>query len=395
MAMFTSVLRGFLLGGLVGCSPVPSAPGPDDGGSLPTADAGVDAGDPLQRICEETANAYFGRLVRCGELTQALAELYEPAFVAQCPASIPPGVADGRIALDAAAVQQCLARASGASCLEEPPNCNILRGLVTVGGACFEHDECEAGFSCDTSSACPGTCVARVPIGQSPGPSQECVRSAFLNQGSCTMLVGANESCVGGLTCADPQVCSVNEVCEAPPLLRALNQSCSAVEPCGRGLQCVNDLCVARVAENGACTATLRCKDGLRCSSANTCVVVNYGGAGAACAEDGDGCRAGLFCAGGTCAALRTTGGACTDTGAECQPELYCELSVCKAPAALNQPCVVGGPPMQCAQGLYCDVSGACASRKPTGAQCVESEECLGFCQGLRCTVPPCTDRTP
>lgn len=390
--MCTRVLRWVLIAALAGCSAVPGPPEPDDAGSSSSPDAGVDAGVPVLRICEDTAEAYFARLVRCGELTEALAALYEPAFVAECPTLIPPGVADGRIVLEAAEVQACLTLARAASCLAEPPSCNILRGRVSAGGACFESDECVAGFSCDTSAACPGTCAARVAIGQRPTPSQECVKSAFSNNGVCTAMVAEGGSCAGGLTCADQLGCSASDVCAAAPLLRALDGSCSAVDQCGKGLQCVNDSCVQRVAEGGACTATRRCKDGLRCSSANVCVVVNYGVTGASCAEDGDGCRAGFFCGSGTCAALRVSGGACTDTGAECRPELYCEASVCKAPAVVDQRCVLGGPPMQCADGLYCEVRGVCAKRKPANAQCVESEECLGFCQGLRCTVPPCRD---
>ncbi|MDP2275462.1 MAG: hypothetical protein Q8K32_32240 [Archangium sp.] len=391
--MCTRVLSLVLAGALVGCSAVPGPSDLVDSGAIAVADAGVDAGIPPSRICEDTAEAYFARLVRCGELTEALAALYKPPFVAECPTLIPPGVADGRIVLEAAEVQACLSRAASASCLVEPPSCNILRGVVSAGGACFESDECEAAFSCDTSAACPGTCVARVAIGTRPTASQECVKSAFLHDGVCTAF--STGSCAGGLTCADPLVCSVSDVCVTAPPLRAVNERCSLVDQCGKGLQCVSDVCVARVAENGACGATRRCKDGLRCSSANVCVVVNYGGAGASCAEAGDGCRPGFFCDSGTCAALRTSGGACTDTGAECSPELYCEANVCKAPAVVDQPCVLGGPPMQCADGLYCDASGRCAQRKPANAQCIESEECLGFCQGLRCTVPPCRDLTP
>lgn len=395
--MCTRVLRLMLFGALAGCSavPGPGPAGPDDTVSTASVDAGVDAGISALKICEDTAEAYFARLVRCGELTQAMATLYTPAFVAECPTLIPPGVADGRIELVAAEVERCLSRASAASCLEEPASCDFLRGLVKAGGACFESDECEAGFSCDTSAACPGTCVARVAIGQRPTASQECVKSAFLNDGVCTALVAASGSCVGGLTCADQLVCTASDVCAAPPLLRAVNESCSAINQCGKGLQCVSSVCVPRVAESGACSATRRCKDGLRCSSANVCVVVNYGVAGAPCAENGDGCRAGFFCDRGTCSALRVSGGTCTDTGAECRPELYCEGTVCKAPSMSNQPCVVGGAPMQCADGLYCGASGVCAMRKPANAQCVESEECLGFCQGLRCTVPPCRDSSP
>jgi hypothetical protein len=396
--MFTRVLRVLLIGGLAGCPPA-STPdgGPGDAGFGAAMDAGVDAGLSLEQVCAQSASAYVQRLVRCGELTPALAQLYEPLFAQQCPASIPPGVADGRIVLDAAAVQQCLSQARTASCLEEPANCNILRGTVAGGGACFENDECVSGFSCDTSTACPGTCIARVAVGLSPGPGQECVASAYSLGGTCTTLVAANASCAGGLSCAEPNVCSAQNVCAALPLQRALNESCDVGQPCGQGLQCVNDVCVARVTENGACSDVRRCQDGLRCSSTNVCVVVQYGNAGASCAEGGDACKPGLFCEliSNTCTPLRSIGGACTDTGGECEPQLYCSMNACKAPGALSAPCVVGGPALQCAESLYCDASGVCADQKPAGAHCVESEECLGFCQGLRCTVPVCRDRTP
>ena len=381
--MCTAVLRLVLISALVGCTPVLSPPGPEDAGTSVMAVGGSDAGS-LTDLCADSASAYFARLVRCGELTRALADLYQPVFVEQCPASIPPGVADGRIVFDAAAVQQCLARASAASCLEEPPNCNILRGTVTAGGSCFENAECEEAFSCDTSSTCPGTCIARVAVGQQPSATQECVKSAFLSNGLCTALAMTGQAC-GNLLCADPNVCSPQNLCAPVPLMRGLNESCAGA-PCGQGLQCVNDVCVARVAENGACDVMRRCQDGLRCAG-NVCVVVRYGVAGAACADGGDACRTGFFCDGSTCAALRGVGGACADS--ECSPELFCAMGTCKAPGVLNEAC---SATLRCGDEFFCAASGVCASRKPAGAQCVESEECLGFCQGLRCTVPPCRD---
>jgi hypothetical protein len=146
---------------------------------------------------------------------------------------------------------------------------------------------------------------------------------------------------------------------------------------------------VALVAENGTCSTTLRCKDGLRCSSTNVCVVVHYGAAGATCADDGDACKPGFFCESGTCSALRSIGGACTDFGSECSPELYCGANTCKAPGALNAPCDAS---LQCAEALYCS-NGACTAKKPAAASCMSDDECLGFCQGLRCTTPVCRER--
>lgn len=363
-----------------------------DAGTTLTVDAGPTEVLSLARICADSASASFARLVRCGELTPALAALYEPVFAEQCPASIPPGVADGRIVIDASAVQDCLARTRAASCLDEPPHCDLFRGTVASGGSCFESEECEAAFSCDTSASCPGTCVARVALGLSPGPGQECVKSAFVSQGVCTALVSANASCAGGLSCAEPNVCSASNVCAARPPARGLNEACLPVDACGQGLQCVNAVCVPRGDVNAACDDARRCKDGLRCSAANTCVVVQYGVAGAPCAEDGDACQPGFFCSGSSCAPLRPNGGACTDTGFECAPDLFCVQNVCTAPAALNAAC---GPMIQCAEGLFCEAGGRCANLKAAGAACVEAQECAGTCQGLRCTVPPCRGRTP
>lgn len=386
----TRVLGVFLVAAsFAACTPAPSGSDAGSDGGAPMTAAQTDAGFSLAEICARSAEAHFARLVRCGELTSELAELYKPVFIEQCPASIPPGVTHGRIEFDTAAVTTCLEQARNTSCLQEPPNCAVLRGTVEGGGSCFENDDCVSGFSCDTSSSCPGTCIPRVPIGLSPGPGQECVTTAYRLGGVCTQLLGLNESCAGGLTCAEPNVCSSQNVCAPPPRSRDLNESCSAGEPCGTGLQCANDVCVALVAENGTCSATLRCRDGLRCSSTNVCVVVHYGAAGATCADEGDACKPGFFCEGGTCSALRSIGGACTDFGSECSPELYCGANTCKAPGALNAPCDAS---LQCAEALYCS-NGACTAKKPAAASCMSDDECLGFCQGLRCTTPICRER--
>ena len=121
-----------------------------------------------------------------------------------------------------------------------------------------------------------------------------------------------------------------------------------------------------------------------------------YSSAGAACADDGDACLPGFFCEGVArrCVALRGPEGACTDSGNECRSDLICTADfnaptgLCKTPGALGARCLAS---RQCDQALFCESSSmTCITRKPAGSSCVESEECLGFCEGLRCTAPPC-----
>lgn len=391
-------MRPFVLVFLVlGCVTKPF-PGQPDGGA-------VDAGAPIidavsiAQLCADTTDAYLARLVRCGEVTSALAEIYRPQFIAECPTSIPPGVAAGRIVIEKAAVTQCLAAVRGSSCLAESPSCALLHGTMRLTERCFEDAECEEALSCDTSSSCPGTCVARVEVGQSPSSGQSCVKSAFLHQGVCTSLVATGQSCAPTagqaepLSCAEPNTCTA-KVCAPPPVSAGLGEACAGA-PCGHGLQCVNASCVALGIEGGACDALNRCQQGLRCAN-QRCVVVRSGGAGAACADDGDTCLPGFYCDGarGTCAALRGPEGACTNAGNECRPDLLCTADfnapagLCKTPGNLGAHCTAS---RQCEQALFCESSSStCVARKAAGSSCVESEECLGFCQGLRCTAPPC-----
>src|SRR5690606_15111965 len=96
------------------------------------------------------------------------------------------GVAEGRIAFDPDAFGACQRGLPSLSCelLDTGDllyGCAAFRPQVAPGGACAHRSDCADGF-CDTSSTCPGTCVAWVP------PGGEC---------------GAGTSCRPGSTCVD------------------------------------------------------------------------------------------------------------------------------------------------------------------------------------------------
>lgn len=392
--------------------------GAGGGGGSGGGGGGGGGSSAITQLCTDYSNAYIDRLVRCGEVTDALATLYKPLYAQQCMSTPPPGLKDGRSQLDQTAAQACLASYGTASCLENV-SCGqeIIRGLVAFNGDCFDDLECQDAFYCDTSTTCPGKCLNRVAVGMTPTGQQRCVKTAYVYQTACVALVAAGQSCapMGGQTfqqsCAGQNFCSAAEVCGPAPLMKGLNESC-ATGSCGTGLQCVANVCVARVSENGACDSVRRCKDGLRCSTANVCVVNTYGAAGDACGSGGNSCLPDLFCniptgmTAGTCAARRPVNGTCTYSGNECASGLSCnatfnmQTGVCKAPGALNDPCTYSGSFSQCGARLYCTatstmMTGVCANQKGEGASCTQSDECLGTCQSMLCTRPSCYDPTP
>jgi hypothetical protein len=376
---------------------------------------GGGAGGGQQQICTDYANAYVSRFVRCGSMTSQVGDFYRPFYAAQCNTNpFPPNVA-----IDSAGFQACLDRTNTASCATPSVNCTsdeIFNGTVGQGGSCFDDLECLDAFYCDESSTCPGTCTARIAVGQPVSSMQRCVKTAFAYNGTCLALVAAGQSCAptGGSmltrSCAPPNTCLPSELCGPEPLLGAANAPCTNNGTCALGLQCAGMVCVPLGMLNAACDSARSCQEGLSCSPANVCVDATPAPIGASCSTVAPvrSCVPDAFCnvpqgmMTGTCAALRTAGQSCTYGEQMCAMGLYCTATstmttgMCRAPGALNDPCTYPGF-SACGSKLYCTatvnmMTGVCANQKGQGAVCAASVECLSYnCSAGMCTRPPCT----
>lgn len=335
--------------------------------SSPAEDGvGVDALEAtyLRAACASLYNC--PGYVQTGTL-QALAE-----NVTVCPTRLAPlltdGIADllasiraGRVRLDGAAAQRCLARLATTCALDaslEGACREAFIGTLAEGVGCWRTQECVPSAWCDhgAAGACPGVCRPRLPPGGAcasakqcrveVGMSADCVEGRCVNLGAGTP-VGENQACgptqgAGAndwlqIDCAAGLACFTNltprALCRRP---LAEGTPCVDGDVCARGTLCTTSagtttrscrrVNVASL-EGDACEATsgVVCNPlrGLSCDAATTaCVRVGDGAAGGEC-EPGDlrvGCDAGLFCEPATrrCVARRAVGMACA-RDAECR----------------------------------------------------------------------------
>lgn len=330
----------------------------------------------------------------------------------------PPGLADGRSSLNLAGAQACLTLFNSRTCAQGLPSgcAALLTGNVARNGSCFETSDCDATSWCDLSTTCPGTCVARIAVGQPASGDARCVENAYVFNGVCTALLAMGQSCAppSGSTvtraCLEGQC--INNVCGPRQLDATENMACAPnTQPeCARGLQCVSNRCVPLVDVNGACDSVRSCKADLICSPANVCV--RPGVAGAMCGPNLN-CARDFFCnrpsgqTMGTCAAIKQVGATCA-FDYECDiGTMYCTTTtaqpngVCRLKGMVSAACTYDTRFSACGDGLYCTATmaspaGVCANRKGAGATCVEFRECQSSgCMTGRCTTPTCVDPTP
>jgi hypothetical protein len=80
----------------------------------------------------------------------------------------------------------------------------------------------------------------------------------------------------------------------------------------------------------------------------------------------------GLYCD-QTCKPLIAIGQACIDFES-CVTGAFCNQGTCAALPSAGQPCAQG---YLCADDVYCSTAGSCEPRKPEGASCLDSTECV------------------
>ena len=241
---------------------------------------------------------------------------------------------------------------------------------------------CEArlGPSCDASLHAPGSNTTDEELAA-------CAKK--LGATSCDSLFDGTEICEpspGSL--ADGKACGADGQCKSNHCNVADDALCGVCAPLVKaGGSCAND-------KNG-------CDAGLACSTSGTCAVPAT--AGGACSDDKP-CQIPLGCLGGTCAELPGPGEACDPTTKPC--DLFLQASFCNPMtqkcqevtfADAGEPCgVVDGTKLvACAKAGHCNapmgmMEGICEPAAADGAACDMDTACLSpaKCVSGACKLP-------
>lgn len=326
-----------------------------------------------------------------------------------------------RASLDAACAPVLVAEvALGAACASDGLPCADGEG-VCGGGSCTarpeEGAECaslgdgEAGSACRLGLLCVGGRCRRAPIeeGDACDEDEQCAPTLRCRGGRCGRTADEGEACDARVPCrganecrngtcapgtpeactepGQPEVCGVESLCGAPPMmtceaLAALGEECSGADTCAEGAYCdpSSSRCEALPASGAPCGDDAHCAAGLACSP-GTGLCAPAPVAGEPCARDPSGpgaCAGGLACVQGTCGPLPLDGETC-GYGAICGPGLGCVYEqrggVCRPRRAVGEPC---DNDTICADGAHCDpASDRCRADAPLGSPCMYGNECM------------------
>ena len=338
---------------------------------------------------------------------------------------------DGRVEINADALDACLDFLGGLSCnelIEEPepegcqppeppeePLCDIellVTGTVGDGGTCTSPGfsfECKPGLACRAidSLGIDGVCVEPGAEGDFCFGSDECGEDLYcsLLDGTCQAPRQAGETCLvsdgGGvlIACAEDLSCDpVTDTCVA----RCERGSvCFDDDDCDveAGLQCIVGRCDSTRGVGLPCQISEHCTEGLRCglnpATGTDLVCLEKIPTGQTCSTaQPDHCQTG-FCDPATslCAAASDPGQTCPSLLHEQCAGGYCEDSPRLTFCDENADCV--------------DTSGVCnldlarceafcIALQPDGAACVNGFECQSeTCVGGFCRTTPLADGQP
>ena len=310
-------------------------------------------------------------------------------------------ILEGRTSVDFAVLEACLAPLRDRGPPAFAPfvflGCEgAYLGHQPDGGSCALPTECVSGHCRVGGGSCGGVCAARVALGATCGPEDECVAGSYCSGSRCIVeppstIRGRGESCTGDYQCDGDEflVCrgaTGARICTDPP---PAGDPChdSSLLPCTLGAYCDGATCRARIALGSTCTDAASCVSGARCGgSPMRCLAVAT--PDAACGPD-QVCVQGTSCVAGTCQQLPDVGEACDGT---------CLRGVCMAGTCRSQPigttCPAGFRLFDlfdpCGDGGTCtDRSGSftCVATAASGASCATS--------GVLCNEPAdfCSDR--
>jgi hypothetical protein len=276
------VALGGALVAAAGCASSAQGPAPEDACRMQL---------DLARARQDECGAVFGALRAPSET---------PYYCTRLAARVAAGV----VGYDGARAAACLDRLTAASCLDLAAGigecAGVFSGTLAEGAACLDSAECAGDGYCERSS-CPGTCLARQPLGKLCGPAMLCQSGLACSptQGVCVTAAAVGEPCPpgvcgAGLACAGG-VCVRKQI--APP-----GAPCRQSADCGYSVDCHF--------QGGYCDFTFYCDSGAchqppangeACGriSATEYVVCADGYCGAAADQKG------------TCAPFVTEGGTC------------------------------------------------------------------------------------
>ncbi|NMC69579.1 MAG: hypothetical protein GYA57_05850 [Myxococcales bacterium] len=238
---------------------------------------------------------------------------------------------------------------SGALDVEHQECAEMFHGNVAAGAACYLNIDCADGW-CDTSSACPGTCVAYAAPGAACGAA------------------------AGGSRCGPGYDCGDADTCVASTVVTMLDVGQACGDP------------------------DTECRHGLYCDE-RTSSCRAYLGAGAACGEGTAECMPGMVChpTDAVCSPVQfsaTAGTPCgegTTTLCDTLQNLFCHPSTrqCTRAPGDGEACLSLGLYNLCGVGLYCGADSVCHAKLADGAACEDdswcrSGECRGTCRPLR-----------
>jgi hypothetical protein len=427
-------------GGVDAGAPDSGQPGIDAG-----RDAGVDAGPKVYppvaaaQYCEQRAQAFCARAVRCGYL--------DPADLAACVSTdaeicgvrfVGAAATSGRISFDAQLAGNCVGALTDDVCKSEhlPAACKtgFIVGKVAAGSACFQNFECVSGSYCNVApQTCNGMCTKYVEaIGFDGGAcslsSEQCDPAKLwcdiFGSNTCQPLgtpmgndggpsicpYGYAASCAANSTCTQVDAGADVWACLAAPAVADLSGACTwGVAPgclaspatfeqygelyCRADYNDPSGTCEPQIPEGGACTQITeyepdpiydQCEAGTVCSA---------------------------FYATGTCDPLAGDGQPC-DSYYDCKwsrrPSDYVDYranesyTVCDS---FSHTCqyYYPGPGQSCASTFQCSnawcdfTSLICQPLRPLGQPCdYTSAECIsgncgfGDAGSVTVCIPPC-----
>lgn len=372
------------------------------GGSSGTGGGGgiiIVDGLPLKNACA-TLNArrcdYFARCGLIEDTDDGKRDCAAWLLATWCgPTLWPARVEVGTLLYDAKVAQQC---ADAWSSGNPPRRCDLYEELpgvctrfiapnVAPLRACYDgYSECTEGTVC-RGAACPRTCQALGAVGDT-----------CQNDGDCRPLLYCKRTVqvTGAGTCTS---------------FGAINNVCGPEEPCGAGLVCAGNKCVAPPTAGSPCATGGICDDTSWCqfgADGGTCSTKE--GSGAPCTDDVQ-CMPGHLCqpgSGGAAAECtpRVIGAlpsVCSDRqtcppGTTCVGATATTLGYCEQPLTPGAPCIASD---DCRKDLACASADGgfamtCVTRQRNGGSCVLDRDCqmLSRCIGGVCTRLPVTGQS-
>lgn len=303
----------------------------------------------------------------------------------------------------------------------------VVTGTVALGDECHPDstnyaDECAEGYCAPT--ACPSTCTAYAEEDDDcDGVATLCDPSTlFCNaQSKCQPFLEPGSPCPARNECGPGAECVVDEQNSACTTLVAVGQPCEPTDVCADGAVCADGECRAKVALGDACRSYLNCPEGAFCSA--TCIeyfalnedcTIGPCGEGLVCVDqvcvaqgqvdDDCPCEVGLWCdETDTCRAPGDVGDDCTmEQASSCPVPLFCHPQTlkCTEKAAENESCSMATVTDSCQAGLHCvctqgcgaplTAQGTCQPRLAGEADCTAWHDCLSStCTQQTCVPDP------